>query len=888
MSRWQPFRTLFGLVPKDDVDHELTFHLEMRTREFVERGESPERARQLALERFGDVERSRLECVAIGERRGYQLARARYLSELRQDIAYGLRMLRRAPGFTAVAVLTMALGVGANSTVFSVVHGVLVRSLPFPEADRLYRLRMIYPDGSAYSTFSAPDFMSVRADTRVFEDVQAYTGGGAVTMLGVGEPSEVRVASVSDGLLRLLDIPVVIGRRFSREEHQLGRNGVALLDHAFWQRAFGGDLAAIGRQVTIGGIGYTVVGVIAPGVRLPADVPGTRVPSEADVYLPLEYGPPFSATAAAGRRSNYLAVLARARTGITVPQIDEDMRRIATSLQATFPATNEGLSMNAIAAHELIVGDVRRPLLILLGAVGFVLLVACTNLAHLMLARASTRQTELAVRAALGAGRGRLVRQLLTEATVLGLLGGVAGLVLAYLATETLVAARPADIPRLDEITVDGTVVLFTLGLALVAGLAFGVLPALQASGHRIWRGLRGDARTGGADRQTQRVRAALVVAEVALAVVLLTGAGLLVRSFLALTRVDPAFVADRAMAFRITLFGRGYDTATVLRRVTSFEASLGALPGVTAVAATSVLPMRGPGPRRAFSVEGVTPPANVNPEIGVLSVTPGYFQAIGASLLRGRSFTEGDGPNTPAVAIINSAGARRWFAEGSVIGRRVDADGLREIVGVVADVGQGHPGEPVAPQLFVPYHQRPSRSVWIVVRSSGNRVALAADIRTVIRAADPNLAIADFTPLDQLVSDSLARPRFYTLALTLFAAVALALAAIGIFGVTSYTVAERAREVGIRIALGAHPPAVVRAIVGRTLTLAALGTGIGVVVALVAGRVLQNQLFGVTLVDPVTLIAVTATLIASAMVASFLPAWRIVKLDPGSALRQS
>ena len=819
-----------------------------------------------------------------GPRRPPGAATGHLLTDLWQDLRYAARTFSRQPGFAAAAVLTLALGIGANSAIFSVVHGVLLESLPFKDADRLYRLRMVYPDGNAYTTLSAPDFMSVREQTRVFDQVEAYTSG-VVTMLGGGDPREVRVASISGGLFDMLGMPVVLGRGFLAEENSPGRNRVAILDYGFWQRAFGGDSGAIGRAISVGGLSYSIVGVLGQGVRLPADVPGARLPSEADVYLPIEYGEAYSATATQ-RNSRFLGVLARARAGVRSSRIDEDLRRIALDVQSTSPQGTEGLSMNAVSARELIVGDVRKPLLVLLGAVGFILLIACANVASLMLARASARHEELTVRAALGAGRSRLLRQLLTEAVAVGLIGGAIGLALAYTGTQALVAAQPADIPRLEEIRLDRTVLLFTFAIALLASLAFGAWPALQATGPRAG-GLRASGRIGGADRRTQRARAGLVVAEIALAVVLLIGAGLLLRSLVALTRVAPGFVATDAMAFRVALFGRGYDLQMVRARVNELEAALRTVPGVTAAAATTLLPMSGPGPRLTFSVEGAPPPPpDVNPEIGVVSVTPDYFRTIGATLVLGRDFTDRDHDEAPAVAVINEAAVRRWFPDGNPIGKRVRMSGVREIVGVVADVLQGDPKGQTAPQLFLPNAQRPVRSVWIVFRTANTPVALAPSVRGVLQRLDANIAMSALVQLEQLHAGSIARPRFYTALLALFACIALVLAVTGVFGVMSHTVAERTREIGIRMALGAQPGDVLRQIVGRTLALALAGLVIGLVGAFAVGRVIQSQLFGVQLVDPPTLIVVGLILVSSASAASFLPARRAARLDPVTTLR--
>ena len=606
------------------------------------------------------------------------------------------------------------------------------------------------------------------------------------------------------------------------------------------------------------------------------------------MYFPIEFNDIYDAVTQKQRRSEFLFVVARAKAGATEAAIDADLKRMGTQLQGAFPDSNGALTFASKPLREVIVGDVQRPLLVLLGAVGLVLLVACANVANLLLARGSARQGELSVRAAIGAGRARLVRQLITESILLGMIGGAIGLGLAYWSTQALVAARPADLPRLDAIRLDATVVWFTLGAVLMTSLVFGLVPALQATNDQLLQGLQESGRSGGGGRKTRRLRAGLVVAEMALAVVLLTGAGLLIRSFLALTEVDPGFQPGGAMSVRVTFQGAEYQNGDQVRaRVDQLVERLRALPGVTAIAVGSILPLGGLGALNDFAVDGAPPPPpNVNQEIAVASATPDYFKAIGAPLKRGRLFTDLDQPKSAPVALLNEAAVRRWFPGQDPIGKRVLSGGPREVVGIVGDVLQRTPGQPAAPQMFLPYTQRTGRSVRVIVRAQGDPLALAPSVREQVRALDPNIPLAEATPLEEMVSRSVARPRFYMSLLTLFAAVALALSATGIFGVMSYAVAQQSKEIGIRMALGARASDVLRSVVGRALALAGVGVIAGLVVSLALGGVIRNQLFGVTIFDPTTLGVVVIVLLASATIASLLPAMRAARIDPVSTFR--
>lgn len=876
MPGWSRFRGVSGPDPERDVEAELAFHVEMLERDLIRRGVSPEQAREQALRRFGDYGAARAECLTIDERQGRRMGRAQVVTEIVQDGRYALRSLSRRPGFTAVAVLTLALGIGATSAIFSVVNGVLLKGLPYANAERAHVLHMVYPDGTEYSSLSAPDFMSVAAGSRVFEHTVAMTGRVG-TLQELGDPREVRTAYLSRGFMEGLGMRLTRGRTFTAEEHVVGSGAVAILSHGFWQREFGGADDAVGRSVGVSGRQFTVVGILAAG----QDVDG-----EWDVYAPLEYDETFDATTALGRRGEYLSVLGIARPGVTPELVAADVSRVATELREQFPATNGNLSMTTKPLHEFVVGEVRRPLVILMGAVALVLLVACANVANLLLARASSRRTELAVRAALGAGRRRLLGQLLTESVVLGAVGGVVGLAVAWFGTRALVAAQPADIPRIENVGLDATVVLVTLGAALLTGLLFGALPALQASRG----GMAGAIREGGrgAGGSGGRLRSGLIVVEMALAVMLLVGSGLLVRSFVQMTRVDPGFEPGGAVSFRMVMNGDRYPDGQSIRSfVDETMARLAAAPGVRAAGGASHLPFGGVGMILSFSVvDAPPPPEHINREIAVTRITPGYFSAIGARIVSGRDVVAADRSDAPQVAVINEAAARFWFAGEDAVGRRIELDGEYEVVGVVSDVMQGSPAEPVVPMAYVPFSQLTGRTLLVVARTAADPMAMAPGLRSLIRQADPGMPISDFQPLRQVASEAVARPRFYMALLTLFAAIALALAAIGVFGVMSYNVTQRTREISIRIALGAQGSQVVRMVVGHSLALAGIGLLAGVAGAVTLGRVLQSQLYGVGVLDPLALGVAATVLVVAALLASWLPARRAAALDPGTALR--
>ena len=876
-GKWRRIRRLFGADPQREVDDEITFHLEMRTRERVEAGADAGEAREQALHRFGDVAATRAETLAVAERRARQARHALYASELRQDVVYALRSLARRPGFAAVAIATLGLGIGANSAIFSVVRGVLLESLPFRAASELMLVETHYSNNTSFP-LSRPDFASVLEENRVFSSVAALAPA-RLTITAPGEPLEVDATWVSKGLFELLGIAPVAGRTFVAEEHAPGAGNVAVLTAGFAERYFGSARNALQQTLTLRGQPFTVVGVMQPG---------TEAPEQTQLYIPLPYDSTVSATAVAGRRAESLTVIGRMRAGVTPGAVESDVRRIGTLLEARFPNTNGNLTFTSVPLIENMVGDVREPLLILLGAVALVLLVACANVANLLLARASVREGELAVRAALGAGRARLIRQLLTESVVLAGAGALVGLIVAWVGTRALINAQPADIPRLSRIGVDGVVIAFTAGIALLTGLLFGTLPALQATSARLLQSLREGGRGAVSGLRGQRIRGALVVSELALAVVLLVGAGLLIRSFLELTRVDLGFQTDNAITFRLSLQTPAYNEPDARRRFfNELSERIRAIPGVTHAGGATALPMSGGELFGPFNVDGREVPAGVLPEIRVVNVTPEYVAALGAPLLKGRMLNAYDDADAPLVVLFNRAAIARWFPDGDPVGERIDMGGtLREVVGLVGDVVQTAPNIPIEPEMYVPYAQRTGRTLRFVVRGQGDMSAIASRIRSEVRAMDAQLPLTDIDPLARVFNDAVARPRFYTTLLTLFAAVALTLAVVGIFGVMSYVVTQRAREISIRMALGANRSTVIGMVVGSAMKIAAAGLAIGVAGALWLGRLLENQLFGITPRDPATLVAVLVLLGGSAATASFLPARRAAALDPGSALR--
>ena len=796
------------------------------------------------------------------------------------DLRLALRRLVKTPAFTAVALLTMALGIGATSAIFSVVHAVLLTPLPFPDASRLVGVYQT-SEGSR-EVFTPPNFLDMRAQSKTLASAGAYTTSG-VTLTNAGDPARLISVEVSDGFFETLSTPPMMGRALQKGDNEPGRTDVVVLGHAIWQNRFGSRADIVGHTVTIEGRETTVVGVMPRGFAWPED---------GDIYMPSLYDEAYRSK---NRGAWYLDVIGRLAPGVSIEASQAELATIGAQLEAAYPV-NKDVGMTTHPLLDATVGSRRAALLVLLGAVLVVLLIACANVANLMLARAAVREGEFAVRAALGAGRARLIRQLLIESLVLAFFGGLFGLALAYGGTRALVALGPAGFPRLETIGLSAPVVLFTFALALLTGVVFGLVPALQASRTSFGSSLRERGKSALGGVRGRRTRAALVVAELALAVVLLVGAGLLLRSFARLVNVDPGFDPSNGITFTIGLPDAVYDTDP--KRV-AFHArlreELNALPGVAGSALALSVPPTSMHFNLSFKVAGRPPlPPGESPTLEVRLADAQYFGLMGIPVTRGRGFADSDRAGAPRVVVITESAARRHFANEDPIGREIELgwgrpDGSRvggRVIGVVADVKSHGLDEDVPPQIYVAMAQVPQNSTAVVLRTQSAPEPLLPSVRAALARVDPGLPIIRLETLEEHVSRSVSERRFYMLLVAAFAAVALVLAAIGIFGVLSYLVSQRTREIGIRVALGASRGSVVTMVLRQAMTSATLGVGLGLVAAYGLSRFLTAMLFELKATDPLTFAAVGAMLLGVALVAAWLPARRAVRVDPTVALR--
>lgn len=800
-----------------------------------------------------------------------------------QDLRFALRSFLRAPRFTVPAIVALALGIGATSAIFSVVRGVLLEPLPYEAPERVVSIWEANAARNRSRNVIGPaNFVAWGERSRSFEHL-GMVGPARLSMMLDGQPYEITGMSVSSEALAALGVQPIVGRLYDATEDLQGNDAVLVLDYDFWQARFGGRHDAIGASIDANGRQRTIIGVMPPRFTIEGQ--------EADFYAP--YGWTIEGLRAAMGRGSSHAV-ARLRDGVTVAQAADEMRTIAAQLEQEEPRRNAGWTVAIVPIQELTVETIRPALLVLVGAVGLVLLIACVNVANLLLARSTVRQRELGLRTALGAGRARLLRQMLTESLLLATAGGLAGLGLAFLFHRGLLAlvAGRVPVPRLDQVTLDAPVVAFTMLIALGTGLVFGLVPALVATGSAA-DAMREGGRHGAGPR-TRRALASLVVAEVAVSLVLLVGAGLLVRSFMRLQAIDPGFRAEGVLTARLSLPRSRYpDGADAARFFDEAIAGVAALPGVERAAAISFLPMTGPGMGTSFyRLDQPRPADGEQPVTDVRPVTPDFFLTMGIPLLAGRDFNAADGAEAPQVAVISETLARRTFGGEDPLGRRLHVnigsdDGMQvEVIGVVGDVKLASLDAETRPAVYVPLPQLSIGMATMVARTSLDPMSLASGLTGLVRRLDPQLPVADLRPMHEVVDATLARARAVSTLLAAFGLIALLLAAVGVYGVMAYSVSQRTREIGVRLALGATAASVFRLVLGRALTLVAIGVGVGLIVAAGATQVLGSLLFDTTPLDAVTFAVTAGVLIAVAALASYVPARRGMRISPTDALR--
>jgi putative ABC transport system permease protein len=783
-------------------------------------------------------------------------------------VTFAIRQLRRSPGFTATAAVTLALGVGANTTMFSVVNAVLLRPLPYDSPGQLVQVWEA-PDTGRRNSVSVGVFDDWRRESRSFEGLAAFTPTD-LNLTGAGIPERIKGMRMSASGLQVLRARPRLGRTFAADEDQAGRDKVVVLTEGLWRRRFGGDDAIVGRAIHLGGEPHVVVGVL-PAFALPVEG--------------AEFVVPFVVPREPSRSNHFLRVVGRLQPGVTLQQAQAELATVSDRFRALYPVFKRDWSVSVVSLHEQVTGDIRPTLTVLLGAVGLVLLIACANVANLLLARASVRAREIAIRLAIGASRARIVRQLLVESLVLAVLGTVLGVALAYVGVALLRQAAPTGLPRIQEVGVDLRVLAFAALVSVATGLLFGLAPALQTSrpdlGGTLKEGSRGLA--GG----RSRVRSTLAAAEVALALVLLAGAGLLVNSFVRLIHVDPGFDPRGALAFQMSLPDSKYPDAARRSAVTaSVLERIAVLPGVGAVGAATSLPLGGSLSDTLIQVEGDPAPPVGGRNADFAYCTPDYFRAMGITLLRGRVFDERDTASGPHVVVVNESFARAYLG-GDPLGRRItDTQGAWEVVGVVGDVRARSLDRDMRPALYWPHAFQRFNTVHVVLRTEMPPARLAESIRTAVLQVDPEQPIANLRALDGVIAGSVAQRRFVLGLLAGFAAAALILAAVGLYGVISYGVAQRRREIGIRIAVGATQGAVVRLVLRQGTELTVFGILLGVCGSLALTRVLASQLYGVEATDAPTLAAVAAILAGVALFACWVPARRASRVDPVQALR--
>jgi len=887
VRRWDIVRLrLRSLIDRNHVEEdlakELRFHLEQQAQENLAAGMPPAEARLAAARKLGGVTQIEEECR--------DMRRTDIIENFWRDLRYAWRMLRKSPAFTLVMVLTLALSIGANSAIFSVIDGVLLRPLPYPDANRLVR---VFFHSANYARFPLNpfDFRDFRARNRSFAALAGYTRGD-LQLSGSGQPERFTGFQVTAGFFRTLGLHPARGHEFSSKDEIPDSAAQVILSDRLWRDRFGADPAILGRKIMLDSQPYTVVGVMPPGTEHPGnEYNGVAHGETVDVWWPFTFrGDPNQ------RGSHYLEAIGRLRKDVTATQAQAEMNALIAQMAREHSGNLDGWQVLVFPLYQEIVGPSERLLLVLLGAVGLVLLIACANAANLLLARATARQREIAVRMALGADRSRLVRQMLTESLLVAFLGGAFALAIAVVSVRILVALLPAGFPRADTIHVNAEVFGFTLLIALGTGILFGLAPAFEAARADLQDSLRAGGRGAVGHRGHLRLRSALVVGEVSLACLLLIGAGLMLRSFVNLLRADPGFRPEHLLTAGVSLPDAAYKPLDTVSFWNRLAGTLESTSGIRAAGVGTDLPWTGYDDNiGGLTIEGKTAPADGEGFHARYHVaTPGYFRALGIPLVRGRFFTDGDTMKAPIAMIVNQFMARRYWPGEDAIGKRISFEehpkptDWMTVVGIVGDV-KDKPDSPAAQMaMWWPIGQTPVgvNNMVVVLRGSSDAALLANDLRQAVRQLDPELAVANIRPMDDIADANVSTPRFTLFLVALFAGLALTLAAIGIYGVISYAVSQRSSEFGLRMALGAQATDVRRLVLRQGVRLALVGVMLGLLGALALGRVLRSLLFQVRATDPMTFGAVTAVAIVVALVACYLPARRATTVDPASALR--
>ncbi|HEY6990554.1 MAG TPA: ABC transporter permease [Bryobacteraceae bacterium] len=872
------FRSLLRRAAVErELEKELRFHLEQAAEEARVKGFPEEEASHAARKRLGGMAQIEEECRAM--------RRTNFIETLGQDLRYAARMLAKSPGFTLTILSTLALSIGATTAIVSVVDGVLLRPLPYREPDQLVR---VFTSNRAFPKFpiNPNDFLDFRARLRSFESIAAYTRRD-VQLSGVGEPVQLSGFAVTDGFFHLLGIKPELGREFNRADELPGKGNIAIVSHNVWRTLLGGRRDIVGRKIVLSNIPYTVVGVMPPGVKHPGNMyHAVGYGDTVDIWRPFTFSSPKD------RGSHYLEGIARLRPGVSARQAQGEMNAAMAELRREHPGGDSGWNVRLVPLEKEIVGHSERLLWVLLGIVSLVLLLACVNAANLLLARATVRERELAVRAAVGAARARLLRQMLTESILLAFVGAVCGAALAVAGVKALVALMPADFPRSGDIHLDIPIFLFALAIALATGIIFGIVPALEGSRTDLRESLHESGRSATGSRNALRLRSGLVVGEVALACVLLIGAGLMLRSFVKLLRADPGFRPDRVLTAAVSLPEVTYKDNNAVRVFhLRLLDKLRAIPGVVNAGAGSDLPWSGWDDNwGGFDIQGEAPPPNEFFHARYHEATPGYFRALGIPLVRGRAFEDGDKADSRAVLMINEAMAKYW-RHGDALGGKVSfnhKDWLT-IVGIVGNVKDNPKNPGAEPSFWWPLTQEPfplGANSQIVIRSNLDTKLIAARLRAVVTELDANLAVSDIRTMEAVADGSYSTSRFALVLVAAFASHAVVLAAIGTYGVIAYSVNQRIHEFGIRMALGARPRDLIADVVANGVALAILGVLLGLALGLALTRLLSGLLYGVSPSDPLSMAGASGLAIAVTALACCVPAIRATRADPMGALR--